>query len=311
MDYVSLGKTGLVSSVIGLGGGSSGRFGLAKGGTRSDALRLIRVALNEGITFFDGAGLTGGVDELLADGLAGDREQVLISSKVHLGHDPFVLPSARLPNLACSWVARRFGLVCSGQTLRARIESTLRRLKTDRVDILYLHAVSPAQFPSAAASALPVLLKMKEEGKLRAVGITEEFLRDPEHRMLHKAVESASIDSVMVGFNFSNPSAVDTVFPATSAAGIAVIGMFAARNLQKSCDLPEIAAEVGARGVPELAYRYCRHQCGIDVVLTGTGNPEHLRRNIEAALAPPLPRSVLRRLEPAADQEAQAEASMR
>ena len=68
MDYVPLGKSGLTSSVIGLGGGSSGRFGLTKGGTKSDAIRLIRHALDLGITFFDGAGVTGGVDQLLSEG---------------------------------------------------------------------------------------------------------------------------------------------------------------------------------------------------------------------------------------------------
>lgn len=51
MDYVSLGKSGLTSSVIGLGGGSSGRFGLARRGTKADAIRLIHAALDLGITF--------------------------------------------------------------------------------------------------------------------------------------------------------------------------------------------------------------------------------------------------------------------
>ena len=69
MDRVRIGRSGLVSSVLGLGGGSSGRFGLVKG-TRSDALRLIRTALDLGIDFFDGAGLAGGVDGLLPTGSA-------------------------------------------------------------------------------------------------------------------------------------------------------------------------------------------------------------------------------------------------
>lgn len=313
MDYVSLGKTGLSSSVVGLGGGSSGRFGLTKGGIKSDAVRLIRTALDLGITFFDGAGLAGGVDELLADGLAGDRERVLLSTKVHLGPTPLGAETARLPNVASSWFARRFGLVCSGRTLRKRIERTLRQLKTDRIDVLHLHAVSPAQYSLAAASALPVLLKMKKEGKLRAIGITEQFLRDPQHEMLRTAVENASIDTVMVGFNFRNSSAADAVLPGASARGIGVIGMFAARKLlgQSAGELEEIAAEAGAAGVPELAYRYCRHQRGMDVVLTGTGNPEHLRGNVEAALSPPLPQSVLKRLEAWSDREAQVDASTR
>src|SRR3954451_860206 len=103
MEYVRLGRSGLVSSVIGLGGGSSGRFGLTKGGTKADAIRLIRSAVDQGVTFFDGAGIAGGVDELLAEGLARCREDVLLSTKVHLGPMPVPFARLRLPNPASPW----------------------------------------------------------------------------------------------------------------------------------------------------------------------------------------------------------------
>src|SRR5436305_6394749 len=112
----------MVSSVIGLGGGSSGRFGLTKGGTKADAIRLIRSAVDQGITFFDGAGLAGGVDELLAEGLVGCRDEVLLSSNVHLGPMPVPFANTRLANQASAWLARRGGLVCSAATLRKRVE---------------------------------------------------------------------------------------------------------------------------------------------------------------------------------------------
>src|SRR5438067_8474691 len=204
MEYVRLGWSGLVSSVIGLGGGSSGRFGLTKGGTEADAIRLIRSAVDQGITFFDGAGLTGGVDELLAEGLAGCREDVLLSTKVHLGPEPIPFAHLRLANVASSWLARRGGWVCSARTLRKRVERTLRALRTDRIDVLHLHAVSPRQCPLAVARLVPVLVKLKEEGKVRAIGITEAFLRDPLHAMLRAAVADACVDAIMVGFNIHN-----------------------------------------------------------------------------------------------------------
>jgi aryl-alcohol dehydrogenase-like predicted oxidoreductase len=49
--------------------------------------------------------------------------------------------------------------------------------------------------------------------------------------------------------------------------------------------------------LPEAAYRFCRHERGVDVVLTGTGNSQHLKSNVESILKPPLPKSVLDRLE--------------
>jgi aryl-alcohol dehydrogenase-like predicted oxidoreductase len=197
--------------------------------------------------------------------------------------------------------------------LRARVEHALKVLHTDRIDILHLHAVSPRQYPSAVERAVPLLVKMKEEGKLRAIGITEGYLRDPGHEMLREAVTNPSLDAVMVGFNFRNRSAADFVLPAAAKAGIGAIGMFAVRGLgyEPDKELKQIIADAGAAGLPELAYRYCRHQRGMDIVLTGTGDPEHLRKNVEAVLSPPLPQRVLRRLEAWYDREYQADASTR
>ena len=299
MDYVPLGKSGLMSSVIGLGGGSSGRFGLTKGGTKSDAIRLIRHALELGITCFDGAGVTGGVDQLLAEGLGDRRNEILLSTKIHLGPDPAPFSDTLLANKASSWAARRFGLVCGAAAVRRRVEQTLKALRTDRIDLLYLHAVSPRQYPKAAATILPELRRMKDEGKIRAIGITEGFLTDPGHEMLRAAVQDAGIDAIMVGFNIENPSAADFVLPRAEQAGIAAIGMFALRGLLNSGiaeDLKRIAMEARISSLSELAYRFSRHQAGMDVILTGTGDPEHLEKNIAAVLAPPLPAEVLDRL---------------
>ena len=295
MEYVRLGRSGLICSVLGLGGGSSGRFGLRKGGSRSDAIRLIRTALDHGITLFDGAGLSGGVDALLAEGLAERREDVVLSTKVHLGPDPIAFANVKLANRASSWVARKVGWVCPGRVLRRRVEQTLRTLRTDRIDLLHLHAVSPRQYPLAANRVLPELLKMKEEGKLRAIGVTEAFLSDPNHEMLRAASSDAHFDVIMVGFNASNSGATKFVLPAADKAGLGVIGMFALRQVIDTAGtdrLNQLAEEAGMR-LSELAYRYCRHQPGIDAVLTGTGDPAHLRQNIAAALAPPLSDSLL------------------
>ena len=182
MEYVRLGRSGLVCSVIGLGGGSSGRFGLKKGGSGSDAIRLIRTALDHGITFFDGAGLSGGVDALLAEGLADRRQDVVLSTKVHLGPDPIAFTNMKLAHRTSSWVARRLGSVCSGPVLRRRVEQTLRTLRTDRIDLLHLHALSPRQYPLAVCKVLPELLKLKDEGKLRAIGVTGGISGRPQSR---------------------------------------------------------------------------------------------------------------------------------
>lgn len=297
MDRVRIGRSGLVSSVLGLGGGSSGRFGLVKG-TRSDALRLIHTALDLGIDLFDGAGLSGGVDELLAEGLGERRANVVLSTKVHLGPEPHLV--AQLPNQASAWVAKRTGWVCSGAAIRRRVELTLRALRTDWIDILHLHAVTPTQYPKAVGRVLPELLKLVEEGKLRAIGLTEGFLSDPGHQMLQSAVRHAHFDIIMAGFNVINRSAATTIFPTAHRADLGVIGMFVFRGVGapgSTKPMRELLEEAGAGSLADLAYRYARHQAGMHVVLTGTGDAAHLRRNVAAVMAPPLPANVIDRLE--------------
>lgn len=305
METVCLGRSGIRSSVLGLGGGSSGRFGLVKG-TKSDALRLIGTALDLGITLFDGGGLAGGVDGLLADGLGAKRDTVVVSTKIHLG--PETYSSAPLPNRASSWLARRSGFVCSAAVARKRVEQTLRALRTDRVDILHLHAVTPAQYPLAVERVLPELLRLKDQEKVRAIGITEGFLSDPTHEMLSAAARDAHLDVVMTGCNFVNSSAVRSVLPLADQAKLGVVGMFALRGLQQPgfrATLSEVAREVGASGIAELAYRYARYQRGMHAVLTGTGDANHLRQNVNSISRPALPAEAIEKLEriAAADQE--------
>src|SRR6185436_14444260 len=104
--------------------------------------------------------------------------------------------------------------------------------------------------------------------------------------------------------------------------GVGVLDMFAVRRaLSQPTRLKEMCAELVAKGaiakgaldldeplgflleetdaatLPEAAYRYCRHEQGVDVVLTGTGNVGHLKENLSAILKPPLPKPALDKLE--------------
>jgi aryl-alcohol dehydrogenase-like predicted oxidoreductase len=119
---------------------------------------------------------------------------------------------------------------------------------------------------------------------------------------------------MMVAFHMMHQSAREKIFPHTQRRGIGVLNMFAVRllfsepgrlnrvigELVAEGKLPQWLAETddplgflihpgGARSIIDAAYRYCRHEPGTDVVLFGTGNPDHLRSNIASILSDPLP----------------------
>ena len=121
----------------------------------------------------------------------------------------------------------------------------------------------------------------------------------------------------MVGFNLLNPSARRSVFPLTLENGVGTLVMFAVRRaLSQPAQLEKLLREMEQRALvepgadlgfltengcaetlTEAAYRFCVHEPGADVVLTGTGDEKHLEANIAAALKPPLPPEALERLE--------------
>src|SRR5262249_41995749 len=158
----------------------------------------------------------------------------------------------------------------------------------------------------------PALLKEKAKGKFRHLGITETAPHDPEHKMLQRAVPEGVRDVAMVGFHMMHQNARQVVFPLTLERGVGTLLMFAVRNIfsrpgQVAATMRELVAagevpqwlaepeaplgflinEGGAGSFIDAAYRFVRHDPGVDVVLFGTSDPEHLRPNIASLLAPP------------------------
>jgi len=138
--------------------------------------------------------------------------------------------------------------------------------------------------------------------------------------MLRRALHDDWIDVVMLGFSILNQSARDTVFPLTREKGVGTLDMFAVRRalsrledlralvddlsrsglldgeLDPDDPLGFLVHEGGAVGTVDAAYRFCRDEPGIDVVLTGTGSIEHLKENVTSLERPSLPDADLARL---------------
>ena len=300
MQFVRLGRTGVDVSAAGLGCGGSSRLGMARGESADHAASIVRRALDLGITFIDTARAYG-TEEAVGLGIKGRRDQVFLSTKASPG-----------------WGDDR--LTAAG--LAESLDGSLQRLGTERVDVFHLHGVRPALYDYCVAELLPELKRQQAAGKIRFLGITEQFGGDTRHQMLSRALPDDHFDVIMTGFSLLNPSARASVFPLTVKHDVGTLIMFAVRRvlsqkdaLRETVEALIKAGEVDAslvdaadplgfiegradvRGVVEAAYRFCRHEPGADVILTGTGSAEHLEENIRSILEPTLPGDILERLE--------------
>ncbi|MEU6432581.1 aldo/keto reductase [Microbispora sp. NPDC046973] len=148
MTYRRLGDSGLVVSALGLGGNNFGRR------IDLDATRaVVDAALDAGVTLIDTADIYGESETLLGEVLKGRRDQVVIATK--FGGD---VNGANGPD----WGAR-----ASRRYVRLAVERSLRRLKTDWIDLYQLHFPDPS---TPIEETLSVLTDLVREGKVRYVG---------------------------------------------------------------------------------------------------------------------------------------------
>jgi aryl-alcohol dehydrogenase-like predicted oxidoreductase len=300
MHYTTLGRTNLRVSVAGLGCGGFSRLGLGTGHSEEHAVRIIREALDNGVTLLDTAAAYG-------------TEAVVGTALREVPRDNVVV---------CTKASRQAG--DKGFIAAKVIESldaSLKLMKLDHIDVFQLHAVPPAAYEHVRNEIAPVLLRERDKGKFRFLGITETSPNDPEQHMLHRAAQDSLWDTVMLAFHLMHQVARVQVFPQTQAANIGTLIMFAVRGifarpaqleatmrtLSAAGQVPAWLGETanplgflihadGAGSLTDAAYRYARHEPGADVVLFGTGDIEHLRSNIASILKPPLPTADLAKL---------------
>ncbi|GAB3163300.1 aldo/keto reductase [Microbispora hainanensis] len=148
MTYRRLGDSGLVVSALGLGANNFGRR------IDIDATRaVVDAALDAGVTLIDTADIYGESEAYLGEVLKGRRDQVVIATK--FGGD---VGGANGPD----WGAR-----ASRRYVRLAVERSLRRLKTDWIDLYQLHFPDPS---TPIEETLSVLTDLVREGKVRYVG---------------------------------------------------------------------------------------------------------------------------------------------
>jgi aryl-alcohol dehydrogenase-like predicted oxidoreductase len=156
MDKRTLGASGLEVSALGLG-----CMGLSQSfppiPPREDGIRLLRQAVERGVSFFDTAQVYGPFtnEELVGEALEPVRDQVVIATK--FGFDLF-------------GGGRPSGLDSRPETIRSSVDGSLQRLRTDHIDLLYQHRVDPDVPIEDVAATVKELIS---QGKVKHFGLSE------------------------------------------------------------------------------------------------------------------------------------------
>jgi aryl-alcohol dehydrogenase-like predicted oxidoreductase len=154
MKNRKLGNSGLEVSALGLGCmGLS--FGYGPETNKNDAIKLIRRAFELGVTFFDTAEVYGPYknEEIVGEAVEPFRDQIVIATKFGFKNGQTAL-----------------GMDSKPETIRKATEGSLKRLRTDRIDLLYQHRVDPNVPMEEVAETVKELIK---EGKVKHFGLSE------------------------------------------------------------------------------------------------------------------------------------------
>jgi aryl-alcohol dehydrogenase-like predicted oxidoreductase len=157
MKKRKLGNGGLEVSALGLGCmGMSMNYGPPE--NKPEMISLLRSAVDHGITFFDTAEVYGPFsnEELLGEGLASMRDQVVIATKFGFDIDPET--------------KERHGFNSRPEHIRQVVDASLKRLRTDMIDLLYQHRVDPEVPIEDVAGTVKDLIT---DGKVRYFGLSE------------------------------------------------------------------------------------------------------------------------------------------
>ncbi|MGY4111848.1 aldo/keto reductase [Aeribacillus sp. SP014] len=200
-----LGKTDIYVNPIGLGTNAVGGHNIFPNLDDETGKEIVRTALDHGINFLDTAFYYGPErsEEIIGEVVKefGRRDEVVIATK---GAHKFVDGKVVLDN--------------SPDFLRESVEGSLKRLKTDYIDLYYIH------FPDETTpkdEAVGELKKLKDEGKIRAIGVSNFSLEQ-----LKEANKDGYVDVIQSEYNLFKRQAEKDLLPYTAENGISFIPYF-------------------------------------------------------------------------------------
>ena len=314
MHHRILGKTGLEVSLMSFGTGGPSGFGGAEGSEREERRKVVRRCLELGINFFDTSAHYGGSEEILGWALEGvPRDSYYLATKW----------------AATTWwspggVGGEDGpLHEDPQALAEGVDASLKRLQTDHIDVMFFHGLRPKHYDVVVERFYPVMLKLREAGKIRFLGVSGRYIVDPSHETVTIAMKKHPEywDAVMLKYGILNQYAAREALPLAMKHGIGVINMSAVRSkLSNQDQLKTLIADwkdrsiISGDSVPDddplgwlvhdevesvisAGYKFGADHEAIATVLSGTTNLSHLEANVRVMEKPVSPPKDKKRLQ--------------
>jgi len=260
----------------------------------ADAGRLLNAVLDAGVTLIDTSIDYGRSEELIGRHLASRRDEFLLASKCGCPLD--VEPGWGPPDVGA---AHDY----SPEHVRAGVEQSLRRLRTDRLDLVQVH-MSPARSRLEAEGTIEELERLRAEGKVRFLGMSGVAPHLPDH------VAMGVFDVFQIPYSaVQSEHEADIAAAAEAGAGILIRGGTArgtaseekrwgveplsmeerapARDLWEAAGLDELLDEDMSRH--EFMLRYTLSHPALSSAIVGTSKIQHFASNAEIAGRGPLP----------------------
>ena len=303
MLYRQLGRTNLTVSEL--------SFGAARGAARDRPrfVETLKAALDAGVNFIDtAAGYEDGMSEQVLGETVRDREDILIETKYR-------------PYDGWSPEAAYTG---SAEALAASAEDSLRRLKRGHLDVFLGHGLRTLDSFDHFMSdgCLDAMVRLRDQGKVRFIGISELSEGDGTHEVLKRAVPTGAFDVVMLTLNFLLQTAAESVLPLCRKYNVGTVVMMPLNQASRESGLVSIPAALecvrrhiaerhlppqapytDARlfdfllpyPVPEAALRYVlAHE--VSTCCVGMARPDRVQANLRALEKPYLDPGRLHRL---------------
>ncbi len=282
MDKRQLGKTDMHVTRLGVGLSEIG-----SGVTAETASEVLNTALDLGINFLDTAECYGGSEELLGRAVSKRRSEFFLATKTgHVSGDAT-------------------GKDWSAKTVRDSIDRSLKRMKTDYVDMLQLHSCSVAVLEKG--EVIQILQEAKQAGKTRYIG----YSGDNDAALW--AVESGLFDTLQTSFNLVDQKACFGLFEKARAKNMGIIvkrpianGAWGAakspsgyaqgyfERSQKILALGDLPQAPDDRIL--LALGFTLSHDVIDVAIVGTKTPKYIQGNVEMLKQLPVSETIVAEL---------------